>query len=317
MPVVARERTISFYEVVQIQNLDAVRVDQFEWQSLLSAVEAAPLDDRTWDGDYTYVGSVLNFDGVFRELEVPRHLLLHRVKDPGEWLSRLDRRTGVVEDLESGQAQGYLETSAVCFLPEGNLVGMVQGSTSAPSHVAVGHWLNGIQAFGEQKVALRPVVAQAEIERLATASGASRVEIRIGQSKAANLKDKGGRLAKTLRRAQADYGHGVRVTMVISVPRGKGYDEQRSALLQDLTELQDFMPESAEIARARLVYGEDGPQETRRMVEFVEHRITAKARISGVDQDGETIRVVSAVSAILAQATLHADELLLAVDVSE
>jgi hypothetical protein len=227
----------------------------------------------------------------------------------------IDWDTGHLRELESRAREGFLDTSVMCFLPFGNIVGIMQGATSAPTHKSLEVWLNGMKLFPSMRVAVRPVISRAEVERLKTASGASKIEIRIGSSRTAALQDKSGRLASILRRASEEYGD-INVTIVISVPRGSTRNEDRQRLLADLRDLEDVMPGAAERARATLVYSDQSGPDFRRLVELVEHHITAKRRVAALDEEGRSIRIVSAVGAILGVAAEHEQELRLAVDAS-
>jgi hypothetical protein len=115
------------------------------------------------------------------------------------------------------------------------------------------------------------------------------------------------------RRASEDYGD-INVTMIISVPRGNARQEDRERLLGDIRELADIMPEAAERARAALVYHDPSGPEHSRLVELVEHNITAKRRVAALDKEGNSIRIMSAVHAILEAADEHETELRTAVD---
>ncbi len=303
-----KERTISFFEVVLMDKGEQKRVKQFDWPKMLASVSTATLSARTWEGDHTFVGNVVTYDEE-------DHLLLHRVKDASEWLSVLNFDTGEVTELESAAGQGYLDTTALAFMPYGNVVGLMQGAVSSPTHKSLEGWLNGLKLFGKgPSLVVRPLLSKAEVERLQQADGASKIEIRIGSHKIAALNERQGRLASMLKRASADYGD-IRVTLTISVPRGKTRDEDRRKLLDDLRDLGEVMPEAAELAKARLVYADAGGQEYGQLVEFVEHHITAKRRVPAVDKEGNSIRLSAAVRTIVDVATEHEDELRLAADV--
>src|ERR1019366_9033817 len=117
-----------------------------------------------------------------------------------------------------------------------------------------------------------------------------------------------GRLATFLRRASVDYGD-IDVTVIISVPRGKTRSEDRQRLLADLRDIEQVVPEAAERARATLIYAEQSGPEYSRLVELVEHHITAKRRVAALDDDGQSIRIMSAVGAILGVSAEHEAEL--------
>jgi hypothetical protein len=302
-----KERTVSFYEIVASLSGEQCRMEQLPWEDTLATIATTKeVDKRTVEAESVFVGNTIIIDEE-------DHLLLHRVKNAGEWLSVLDWSTGEWRELESRATEGYLDTSVTCFLPYGNVVGMMQGSTSAPSHKSLQTWLNGLKLFPEVHLIARPLMSRAEVERLRTARGASKIEIRIGSSKIAALRDSRGRLASFLQRASFEYGD-VDVTVIISVPRGRAHSEDRERLLDDLRDLEQVVPEAAERARATLIYAEQSGPEHSRLVELVEHHITAKRRVAAVDEHGDSIRILSAVGAILGVAAEHEAELRLAVD---
>jgi hypothetical protein len=303
-----RERTVSFFEVVQSSNGEDVRVAQMDFPSALSAVAQAPVADRTWETDRIFIGNVYPSGGA-------DHLLLHRVKDAGEWLSVMDMRTGAWKELESRAGQGYLETTVISFLDYGNIVGIMPGSTSAPTHKSLEGWLNALKIF-KAPLTIRPLVSHAQVEKLRDARGASRVDIRIGSSKVAALSEKTGRLARVLRLASQEYGD-INVTMTISVPRGNAREEDRAKLLEDLRDLEEVMPGSADLAKAKLVYADTEGDDYARLVEFVEHHITAKRNVPAVDDKGNSVRISSAVLTIIETAAEHEEELRVAADMPD
>lgn len=307
--VKVRERTIAFFEVVVEENGQQRRVDQFPWPRVLAAIYRAKPSDRTFEAEHTYFGNVYTF-------HEEDQLLLHRVKDGGEWLSVVNWSTGEWHELEAAAGEGYLDTSVMCFLTFGNIVAIMQGSQAAPSHRSLQTWLNGLHVFGDTRLVVRPLVSRAEVERLRTAEGATRAEIRIGRSQVEALRDHQGRLARMLRLASDEYGD-IDVTMIISVPRGRGRDEDRQRLLDDLRDLGDVVPGIAERARATLVYAEQSGPEYRQLIELVEHHITAKRHVAAVNDEGRSIRISSAVSVILDAAAQHEPELRLAVEAAE
>ena len=304
-----RERTVAFYEIVRSTPAEQKRIPHSDWESVLASIARASLEERKVEKEALLVGSVAT-------INEQDHLLLHRAKDSSEWLSVMDWGTGEWYELEQSASRGYLETSAICFLPFGNVVGMMHGSASAPTHKSLETWLNSLHLFPGKDLAVRPVLTKAEVERLQTARGVSRVEVKIGSHKMATLRGKTGRLANFLRSANETYGD-IDVTMIISVPKGKALMKHREMLLEDLREIAEVAPEATERARAKLVYADaEGPEYTR-LVEITEHHITAKRRVSAVDEDGNSIRILSAVDAILGVAAEHEDELRAAVEAVE
>jgi ribosome-associated translation inhibitor RaiA len=297
-----RERTIAFYEIVSFESGSQERFQsEVDWQSFLRAIENKPLTQRTWSGEKTLLGGAHFQDDR-------RHLLLHRVKDADEWLSMANFANGEVTELESKAGEGYLETSVVCFAGFGNIVGIMEGSASAPTHKSLAGWLNFMNVT-EEKVALRPLMAGAEVDLLKRATGISRIEFRVG--KLDKLGNKHGRLASTLKRLGQDYGD-ARVTLTISIPRGKpkfGQSDERQALYADVQELSDVIESAAERAKVKLLFMEGDDYGRARLTELVEHHVTAKRRVPAVDAQGNSIRIRGAIDAIMDETLTHEDEL--------
>jgi hypothetical protein len=303
-----KERTVRFFEIVQEQSGNQVRFEQFDWQRLMSAVARASLAERTLELDRRIIGQTYTY-------EEEDHLLLHRVKDPGEWLARIDFDTEELETIEQRANEGYLDTSAICFLPYGNLVGMMEGSPSAPSHKSLEAWLREIKPFDDSFPVVRPVMVHAALERLRQATGITTVEIRLGQSRSAVLAEKQGRLARHLRALSEDYGD-IRVQLRLSVPRGKANNQDRMDLLSDLSEIADVVPDSADVARAGLIFTEGDTEGRAQLTELVEHQITSKRRVPAFDEDGNSIRISGAVRAILDAAGENEPDLQQAVELT-
>ncbi|MCD2191613.1 hypothetical protein [Actinomycetospora soli] len=304
-----RERSIAFYEIVESEQAAEVRTTQLDWEAMLAALSRAEFKDRQFESEHVFIGAVVTY-------QEQDHLLLHRVKDQTEWLSTVNWESEVVAEVEDWASRGYLETSVISFLPFGNVVAVMKGSTTAPSHKSLETWLNGLELFPGRSLKVRPVVSHAEIERLRTATGASKAEIRIGTSKAAALENRHGRLSRFLRMANEEYGD-VNVTLTLSVPPGNTRAEERQALLNDLQELETVMPSAAERASAVLVYGDSSSGESRRVAEFVEHDITAKRKVPAVNEQGESVKIESAVNVMLEVADDHDHDLRVAVDALE
>lgn len=303
MPLAMKDRTIAYFEVVESRDGEHFRTGQRDWGRALSGLQTASVDDRSWESDRTYLGTT-------EVVEADHHLLLHRVRDINEWLSVINFTTGELQELESAAAQGYLDTSAISFLPYGNVVSIMRGSTSAPTHKSLEGWLNHIGLFDGPPLVVRPLMRAAEVERLRSASGASKVEIRIGANKAAALSGRQGNLAGFLRRASQDFGD-LKVTVTISVPRGGSHTrhEDRADLLAQLRELSDVMPGAAEFAKAHLTYADAEGNGITRITEFIEHEITLKRRVAAVDEKGNSIRIRAAFQVMIGASAEVEDEL--------
>lgn len=295
-----RERTIAFFEVVEQTDGQQARFEQADWQEVLRDLQDWDIGQRRTQASRDLIGETY-YSGE-------RSLLLHRVKGDDEWLARADFSTGNIEQLEALAAQGYLDSSVVHFAGFGNIVGLMQGSTSAPTHSMLQEWLNTIQPLGPIDLVVRPVMSTAEIERLQQAGGVQRVDIKVGHLNAAETH---GRLADSILQLR-QYYEDADVTISIAIPRGREFAGRQISQYRELyDDVQGLGPAitSADRARVNLVYMDGDHSGQRRIAELVEHHITAKRFVPVTNAEGEVVRIYGAVSVIRGVIEEHADEL--------
>lgn len=291
MATTQRERTVAFYQVVALRDgVTAPFERECPWSDVLKILGDVPFEQRVVTADRDLIG------GAQRYLEKD-HLLLHKVKSDQDWLSHADFRTGKIQTLESKAGEGYLDTSVVCFAGYGNIIAIMEGSTSAPSHRTLELWLNKMGLLDEQ-IAIQPVLSPAEFDKLSQAEAIQRVEIKT--STRIDLRGKTGGLASALRTLRRDYGD-ASVTITVSAGRGKkvgGPDDTRRRLYADLEEIGENL-RPADRARVGLLFRDGDNYSKARVTELVEHHVTAKRRVTAVDEEGNAIRILGAISAIL------------------
>lgn len=282
---VMRSRTIHFFEIVESKDGEQVRMDHQEWPSMLGRLATAELDVLTYDGeDRALIGQIY-------PLEEQDRLILHRLRDPGDWMSQVDFSAGRIDEVEEKAGTGFLDSTAIQFASFGNVIGVMQGAVASPGSNSVENWLNHVNPFGVPLV-VRPLVTAAELERLRSASEVSRFEIKLGAQQRRALRKKDGSLAKWLgRKLSVD---DVDITVIMSVPRGKRYSESRKKLADELAGMAELIPDAAEIARATLYHGPADALSTARVTELVKHNITAKRNVRSVDDEGNSIRIKGA-----------------------
>lgn len=282
MATTFKMRTIQFYEVMQVTAGEQLRMEPQDWTGFQGAIEGADLGSRTIDADRSLIGQTYPHTEGLR-------FLLHKVRGEGDWLSTVDFNTEEIAEIETAQGQGLLDSTAIFFLPFGNVVALMQGSVAAPSHRSLETYLRAQNPFGVgDQLAVRPLVEAAELDRLKKASQVGRVEIKLGATHVKALKGKKSSLARFIR-GSSRFGD-VDVTVIISVPRGRKHSESRYELYEGLSDLSDVLPDAAKSARATLFYGPEDALSAGRVTELVEHNITAKRRVAAVNDEGESIR---------------------------
>ncbi|MER5424085.1 DUF6731 family protein [Streptosporangium roseum] len=268
----------------------------------------AKIKERTYPGKLrTLVGQVLTY-------EETDHLLLGKVKDADEWVEQINFEDGSIEQFDSAENRGLLESSVVCFLSYGNVLGMIRGSTSAPGCSALEEWINGIGLLSAD-VKVRAIVNQSAMEKIKKADGARVMELRVGTSKAAALEESGSRLGRTIHSLRREYGDAT-ITVIVEVSKDQSYRKARHELLDDVMQVAAHS-EVTERATAKLTYWDENDDEQAEHVNLMQERITAKRRIPSRDTTGQLIRNSSAVAVIMKVAAEHERELRLAVDIAD
>lgn len=306
------ERTISFFELVKYKSASAnEQMQQVDWTRILTFLDGQTLGDRTREiGGRLYIGEV-----IFAEEHA--HLKLLKVRDREAWMGIYDAKAKRLEDIVQGDTSQLYETSIVSFLDFGNIIGIIQGSTSAPTATAVCEWIEELGVLGKgNQLATQAVLSKQAREDLTRSSEATRIETTVSTTKAQALEARGSKLSGILRSVTEQFGP-MKVTVILQTSTAKDNTEGRQLLraeaehLAEAAEGNDVMR-----AKAKLRYIDADEKSKSKAVDFVKQRITAKKSIGSVDADGNRIRNLSAVTAIMQAATEHEKELRDAVGVA-
>jgi hypothetical protein len=299
-----RERTINFYELVKGDGHGAgKRMAMADWGQILEGIREKPLSQRVYNGPTrTLIGEVMHVDGGL-------HLKLLLVRDQGAWLSIYRSEKDSIEELDLGPASQLVEISIIGFLSFGNVIGLIQGSPSAPGVGALEEWLMGLKVLGDFPLDSSPMVSNEAQQMLLQSSEASRIEVTMHTNRADALENRGSGLSGVLRKVNADYGP-MKVTVILQASRSRDQHEGRAALRAEAKILADAS-DAQEIARAnaKLIYIDADESTHTETVNFVKQKITAKRRIATTGEDGSPIRNEAAVRAILQVAQENDEEL--------
>ncbi|MEX8032479.1 hypothetical protein AB6V29_05555 [Microbacterium sp. 20-116] len=300
-----RERTINFYEIVKYVNFSTnERMIHADWQSILEALASVPLRERVWEGpEKTLIGEVMRVDGQ-------SHLKLMLVRDQDSWLDVYNSQKDTVGELQLEDSAQLLETSIVAFLPYGNVIGLIQGSTTAPTPGGFAQWLNGLKVLADDfTVDTEPMVSR-EIQNLINQSAElDRISVKVHTNRADALEKRGSKLSSVLRAVKEEYGSMV-VTVILQPGRAKDMAAGRAAVREEAKVIAEASDNNeVRSAKGRLVYIEADDKRHGVDVDFAKQKITAKRRISTTSEDGSPIRNESAVRAIVEVALEHEAEL--------
>jgi hypothetical protein len=305
-----RERTINFYEVVKYVNFSTnERMQHADWQAILKTLDEVPLRDRVWNGpDRTLIGEVMHVDGQY-------HLKLSLIRDQDAWLDVYDTIKDSIGALELGPSAQLLEPSIIAFMPFGNVIGLIQGSTTAPTPGAFTQWMNNLNILGDGFLVDTEPMVSSEIQQLINQSvELDRISVKVHTNRAEALEKRGSKLSTVLRAVKEEYGAMV-VTVILQPGRAKDMAEGRAAIREEAKAIAEASANNeVRSAKGRLVYIEADEKRHGVDVDFAKQKVTAKRAISTTSEDGNPIRNEQAVRAIIAVALEHDAELRKIVD---
>lgn len=304
------EKTIAFYRIVKYNSASNEPMEQANWYEVLTAINSLDINGRT-----TKVGSRVLIGEVYFHNE-RAHLKLAKVRDVAAWLGLLKDGATELEDFETEEGNKLYEISVVSFLDFGNVIGLVQGSTSSPTPSAVVEWIEGLEVFGKNiHLVAEAVLTNTAREHLQRAPEVARLETKVSTTKAQSLTARGSRLGRVLAQVNEEFGP-VTVTLIIQTSRAKENHEGRQIMRDEAQHLAEAAADSdVSKAKAQLVHIEADEKSHTEQVDFLKQRITAKRKIAATDDEGKPIRIVSAVETIMAVAADHDKELKQAVGV--
>lgn len=279
-----KEAQISFFEVCDEHGnqLDSAA----DWPGFLSEIASEPIDMRkfpihdvmTWGEVYTYQNAY--------------HLVLARHRDS---VSTLDTGTGEIVDHDADANKPWVEISVIHFLPDTNKIAFVLCSASSPHISSAQEWLNAKRLF-DKKLTIQPVFDRNTVAKLRGAAAASLVQVSFSPGQALDLDESEG-LFDFGRRLQQKYGD-VTVSLELKIEgRKKQRTKASDNILSEVKNLAGGLEFQKAVAKVLQVDETTGREKTE-LLNFVNHRLTKKAKIKLANRDGRTVRIVSVLEAI-------------------
>ncbi|MFF5443469.1 hypothetical protein [Streptomyces sp. NPDC012888] len=268
-----------------------------EWQNALATLQQKPVEERIFTHTQnSYIGQTVSAGGRL-------NLLVGRVgtKD----LQTVDLDLGHIEEIRLEGNKGTIDTTTVCFLDYGNIIGVLQGKPGSPRASSIQRWLNACGVAVEE-IALWPVIGHNVWEKLEKASAVHSFEFSYRPSPAIPPPDGIG-LASFVRLSNERYPDH-RITLKVEVPKrnGPGVVGRLRGQRQLQGDIHSLMTELGYLegptgivrAQANVTLQEEDGEVKDEPLDFIKHHITAKCRIE-VRADDRRPRYESAVDAIL------------------
>lgn len=290
-------------------------MEQVDWPTALAQVRPKPAAHRTYaTEDDQFIGEVVS--GEDRE-----HLLIGRIGSGDHQTVDLDH--GHIEDLRLEGNRGFIDTTTVCFLDFGNIIGIMQAGQASPRASALQRWMNSCGMVAED-IAIWPVISRGVWDKLEQAQAVHKCEFTF-KPVPGLLPPEGVGLTEFARQGRERYPDHT-ISMTIELPkRGSGLGPVARArgerrLREDVQAMMSklgWLTEPNGVTRARAVVTLPTPSGDLKdeSLDFLKHHITAKRRVHVRTEDSRP-RHEAAIEAILDSAREHADELRAAVSAS-
>lgn len=306
-----RKKTVAFYEIVRAKEAGQLRFDRLDWPLVLKNLSDRPVQSRQMaHGDDIYVGEPIELSGT-------RHLVLARLRD-GD-LQQIDWDRQRIDSLRLDGNRSVVDTTIICFLPYGNVIGVLQGSASAPRPTALQRWLNSVNSGIGEDLAIVPLVGQNAWEKLKRAEAINFFEMRLRPSRDMfpGAVEGLGSFARHAHKQNPD----ALITLTIKIPKGRGLSrssarargERRlhASVREFLSDFGSLVGPHGAIDRAVadvMLSAADGSVEEDK-INFVSDHITAQKVVSVPRGSAAAPWYEAAVQAVLQVATEHDGEL--------
>jgi hypothetical protein len=281
----SRKKLVAFYEVVDAEGRDLTSV--LDWDHFFTRLSREDTHARRhrmfgvhhWGKTYTYSES--------------DHFVLARLREEG--VSAFNIETDEIIDSETDIAKPWVEVSVASFIPGTNRFGFVLGSQAAPRASAVADWINEHKSF-DGRISVKPLVNQDILRKLNGAAEARLLTVRLTRDQISSTQSSDGifSAANALSNQHGDVE--VELSIRVKGHADRDHQEERSSILESARRVvgSDF-----EKAVAQLInYNEEGRSETE-TVNFLNDRIAKKMNVKVTDDEGNPIKVQSAIDAII------------------
>lgn len=274
------QKTIAFFDILNADDGQQVPfAEVLTWDAALNHVSNEPLTHRTIQGTS---GRELIGSPIFGIEHT--HLLLHKARGDGDWMSRANLTTGTVDELIAAQDERYVDSTVVCWVPDANRVAMLRGGSAAPTHNDLMHWFNAMKMFTDTTFVVSPVLRMAEVQRLHASDAAQRIDLRFTSESQVQHTD--GFIADRVSQLLQRYP-GASVTLTVSMGRKKyraGDADPRATLREDMVGLLPALT-PGDSAAVGLLFQEGPNYSKQQLVDLVEHDLTLKVNL--IESDGD------------------------------
>jgi hypothetical protein len=287
-----RAAQVTFFEV---RAADGTPFESpIDWQSLFSYIARQGIAQR----EHSING--LSHWGKIYPYKEQDHFLLARERDD---MSSLDLSKDEIIDTESDVTSPYVEVTFAHFVSGTNVLGMVLGSNAAPRVSSIAAWFNEHKLI-DQEIEIVPFIDPRILEKIHGAASAKLVRVTFQADPVESVR-RSSSLAEAAHGLHERVGE-VEISLELRVESGAS----EGAASRILAEAQSLASSNAfKKAFATLVQVNEEGKLYREDVDFLDNRLAFKTKIITVDASGKSVRVHSAIDAILKAVEKHRRDL--------
>ncbi|MEU9074327.1 hypothetical protein [Kitasatospora sp. NPDC048538] len=306
-----RKKTVAFYEIVRPKEAGDMRMSQVDWQAVLSNIgDISPQQRLYRDTNDVYFGEPVSAGGEY-------HLGLARLRD-GD-IQQVDWEHGHIDHLQLEENRSIVDTTVACFLPFGNVIGVLQGTMSAPRISAVQRWLNSMDSGLNRDIAIIPLIGKSAWEKLKNAEEVNFFEMRMRPGPDLLASEVGG-LGDMSRRVHR-HNPDALITLSMKIPkqgffsrgtpRARGERQLREDVQTFISQYAGLVGQNGAVDRAiaHVTLANADGELVEEKINFVSDHITSQKQVIMRRSEGGAPWHEAAVRAILQVANEHEREL--------
>lgn len=297
MPTRTSKRKVQFFEVC---DEDGERIGQvLPWDEVLGAVGRQTVSERR------HVLQGIPHWGQAYVHDDRENLVVARLRAEG--VSTFDIEQDQIIDQASQAAVPYVELSIVSILPSTNKFGLVRGSNASSHAVTIGDWINAHELFG-RSITIVPLISRRTMQKIANAREVKLLDVSYNQelSAATAVADSGG-LSSAVNALVGDHGPAEIEIVIRQKGRTTDQDTQLRRTLANTMRAVASRPFSKAVADIVTTDFDGRPMLDR--INFLNDILARRMTVSVTDEEGNPVRIPSAIAAISRAADVLREDL--------
>lgn len=279
-----KKKTVAFFEVFDSEG--RTLAEPLPWDDFLADLHKESTDRREHK-----LWNTVHWASAY-PFEERDHFILARSREDAP--STLDVATGEFIDHENDTQRPWVEISVASFIPSTNKFGYVLGSTASPRTSSMEEWINKHDFFAAP-ISIGPAINPDVLARLNGAAQVKLLDVKLARGQVGNNSDGHG-IFTAARDLSEGYGD-VDIEIIVKVAGrvDRQHDTERIGLLDAARGIlgHDFKKAVAELLR----FDEHGKPESD-TINLLHDRLATKMNVSVTDDEGNPIRIQSAITAI-------------------